>query len=86
MKLPKDGIICVLGDQEYYENRIIIADGHDFGDYKLPCTEIDKILSDGDGSLTIISGGAVDADVIGEKYAKERNLNFVIIEANWNKY
>jgi len=34
----------------------------------------------------IVSGGAVGADKLSEKYAKENNIPITIFPADWNKY
>lgn len=36
--------------------------------------------------IEIISGGAKGADILAIKFAKEYNLNYKIMNADWNKY
>ena len=37
-------------------------------------------------NVTIISGGATGADALGEQFAKENNLELIVVPANWEKY
>jgi hypothetical protein len=71
--------------------RIIIAGGRNFSDYELLRKEalaaiyrtfgkIDK------NNVTIVSGHAKGADALGERFAKEFELNTKIMPADWEKY
>lgn len=65
--------------------RIIIAGGRDFADESLFVEKVDKILGN-ETDIEIISGHASDADSMGEKYAKTRNLKVKIMPAEWSAY
>lgn len=66
---------------------VIIAGTRTFDDYELLKEKCDKWLKYGHpNDLVILSGGAKGADKLGERYAKERNLNLEIYPANWEKY
>lgn len=67
--------------------RIIIAGGRDFDDYvyldkccRKVCLEMKS------DSIEIISGKALGADRLGEKFANAHNLNLVEFPAEWHKY
>lgn len=62
--------------------RIIVAGGRDFGNYELLCRTLDEFGE----NFTVIAGGARGADFLGEKYAKERNLELIVYAAEWEKY
>lgn len=68
--------------------KIIIAGSRDFNDYKMAKEYIKSILDSEfcNEEIIIISGGCRGADVLGEKYALENNLNVEIYKANWSKY
>lgn len=64
--------------------RIIVAGGRDFDDYDLVCKSLDEFLKDKDKSeVEIVSGRAIGADRLGERYAEEHDLNCVKFEAKW---
>ena len=64
--------------------RIIVAGGRKFDYYDLVCRELDGFLKDKDKSdIEIVSGRAIGADRLGEKYAEEHNLTCVTFEAQW---
>ena len=65
--------------------KVIIAGGRDFDDYTRLCRVMDHVLRN-KSEITIISGGSRGADTLGEKYARERGDNLIIIKANWTKY
>ena len=66
--------------------RIIVAGGRKFDDYDLVRRELDNFLKDKDKSdIEIISGRAIGADRLGERYAEEHALNCVTFEAQWFK-
>ena len=67
------------------EKRIIVAGSRDFHDYEL----LKKTLEDYvgyDKKITIISGCANGADILGEKYAKEYGIKCIKIPAIWHIY
>jgi len=61
-----------------------ISGGRDFYNYKLLCKEIDELRKKYK-IKKIISGGAVGADKLGEKYARENNIEMIIIKPDWKK-
>ena len=66
--------------------RIIVAGGRKFDDYDLVRRELDNFLKDKDKSdIEIISGRAIGAERLGERYAEEHALNCVTFEAQWFK-
>lgn len=66
-------------------NKVIIAGGRDFKDYELLKGKLNIYLSNLE-NITIVSGGANGADLLGEQYAKEKGLELVIFPADWNTY
>tara|TARA_R100001132_G_C3271943_1_gene94032 strand:+ start:1024 stop:1380 length:357 start_codon:yes stop_codon:yes gene_type:complete len=64
---------------------VIVAGSRDFVDYNLLEYKLDKLLIDR-SDVCIISGGARGADTLGERYAKEKSLDILIIKADWNRY
>lgn len=76
----------VEGRTEY---RIIIAGSRTFADYK-PAEKTlynilnEKVLPNFDTDLTeIVSGGAMGADKIGEKFGYDHNITVRVFPANW---
>lgn len=67
---------------------IIIAGCRDFNDYELLKKRCDKIIEDinTEDPITIISGGALGADRLGERYAQERGYNIKVFSADWDKH
>lgn len=71
--------------------RIIIAGGRDFTDYELLRKESLRAVRETFGKVNkedvwIISGRARGADSLGERFAKEFDLNLKYFPANWDKY
>jgi len=69
--------------------KVIIAGSRSWTDYDELKKKCDYLLSEkikNGEKIIIISGHASGADQLGEKYAKERNLECVIIPADWDKY
>ena len=66
--------------------RVIIAGSRDFSDQDLFNTSVHNILKDiPTDSIQIISGGCRGADRMGEEYAIEWHIPYVIYPANWKK-
>ena len=66
--------------------RVIIAGSRYFYDYSLLCRMCDKILKNKRASgeeIIIVSGHSHGADVLGERYAKERKYACEIYPAKW---
>lgn len=64
--------------------KIIIAGGRNFEHYILLKMKMNEILKNVQDEITIISGGAKGADLLGEKYAKEKGYKIKRIEADWD--
>lgn len=65
--------------------KVIIAGGRDFQDYDMLKKSCDYLLRD-KTDIEIVSGGARGADKLGERYAQEKKIPFVVFEADWDKY
>lgn len=65
--------------------KVIIAGTRDFSDYDLLTQVCDHMLSNSK-SVEIVSGGARGADLLGERYARERGYQCKIFPADWEKY
>lgn len=70
--------------------KVIIAGSRDFNDYKKLENILDKfnllIKNKGYEINQIISGTCKGADLLGERYAKENNIDIVRFPAKWNTY
>ena len=64
---------------------LIIAGGRHFNNYQLLKNSVDKLCQN-HKITNIISGKAKGADSLGEKYAKERDINIIAKEADWNLF
>lgn len=73
---------------EGYEmnRRTIIAGGRKFDDYNLLRQEVLKHIDIEKDNVTIVSGTAMGADKLGEKFADEFGLPVTRMPANWNLY
>lgn len=68
---------------------IIIAGGRDFHYYDMLCKAMESLLREMNlqmHEVTIVSGGARGADSLGERYARENNINLVVFPADWDAY
>ena len=68
--------------------RIIIAGSRFFNDYDFLSREVNRIIKELNVSfsdISIISGTAIGADQLGEKFAKENNINLKYFPAQWDK-
>ena len=73
--------------------RIIIAGGRNFRDYELMKFKMDKILSNVNEPIEIVSGGQCSKDVdtgelygadyLGEQYANEKGYSLMRFPAKW---
>lgn len=72
------------------EFKIIIAGGRDFDDYEKLKKEVDYFIHQNNRHFikkpVIISGGAIGADNLGERYAKEREFELIVEDASWDSY
>lgn len=53
---------------------------NNYSDFKEYISELDLDIS------TIISGGAMGADTLAERYAKENDIELLVFKAEWTKY
>lgn len=66
--------------------RVIIAGSRGFTDYSLLCQKMDHFLSQTEGQITVVCGGARGADSLGERYAQERGYEVAKYPAEWERY
>lgn len=68
--------------------RIIIAGGRDFNNYDFLKKEASIFISEIDNGdhIEIVSGGAKGVDLLGEKFAEEKNLELIVFPADWKKF
>ncbi len=67
--------------------KVIIAGGRKFDDYDLLCKVCDHALSlQLHSDIEIVSGAADGADLLGEKYASDKNYALMRFPADWKKY
>ena len=64
--------------------KLVIAGSRGFTDYQLLREMTDYLLTETLEDIEIVSGGARGADVLGEKYAKERGYTIKSFPANWD--
>lgn len=63
--------------------RVAVIGSRSFNDYEL----VKKVLDTIKDSITlIVSGGCKGADLLGERYAKENNIETLIFLPEWDKY
>ena len=65
--------------------KVIVAGGRNFVDYKLMKVYLDAWLNKRP-NVTIVSGCAKGADILGERYAQEAGHSLLRMPAAWNKY
>ena len=65
--------------------KVIIAGGRDFTDYNKLCQVCDEFLKD-QIKIEIVSGAYKGADLLGERYASERNHPIKQFPADWRQY
>lgn len=65
--------------------KVIIARGRNFEDYHRLCRVCDKILKKY-SNKEIVSGAYKGADLLGERYANERNYHIKQFPADWRRY
>lgn len=65
--------------------KIIIAGGRDFEDYAKLYQVCDEFLKD-QINIEIVSGACKGADLLGERYATERNYSVKQFPADWSRY
>ena len=65
--------------------KLIIAGGRDFNNYNLLEREAEEMIS-GDQNVEIISGLARGADLLGCRFAEEKNIPLRGFAAEWGKF
>jgi hypothetical protein len=65
--------------------KVIIAGGRYFDNYNKLCQACDEILKD-QIKIEIASGACKGADLLGERYANERNYPIKQFPADWRRY
>jgi hypothetical protein len=65
--------------------KLAIIGSRNFHNYKILKEEVDKLRKEYEIN-EIVSGGAIGADKLAEKYAKENNLKLTIFKPEWDKY
>lgn len=66
--------------------KVIIAGSRDFSNYDLLREKCDNILSQVQGDIIVVSGTSKGADILGERYARERGYQIVYFAPNWRLY
>lgn len=61
--------------------RLIVAGGREFADYDLLCSKLNDMKID-----EIVCGKARGADTLGERYAKEHNIQIAYFPADWDRF
>ncbi len=65
--------------------KVIIAGGRNFDDFNKLCQVCDEFLQI-QNNVEIVSGAYKGADLLGEKYAAERNFSIRQFPADWRRY
>ena len=65
--------------------KVIVAGGRDFDNYELLRERCDYFLQN-TKDVEIVSGVARGADLLGERYARERGYTIKRFPANWDLY
>jgi hypothetical protein len=65
--------------------KVIIAGGRDFKDFNHLCEVVDHMLQNKD-DIEVVSGTAMGADQLGEKYAKECGYALKEFPADWEEF
>ena len=62
---------------------MIVAGGRDFADYDMLSQECGRLICEGD---EIVSGGAIGADSLAIRYAKELRRKYTVFRADWRTH
>lgn len=65
--------------------KIIVAGSRSFSDYEMLKEKLDELIK-GRKNTEIVSGTAKGADLLGEKYARERGFEIKRFPADWDKF
>ena len=63
--------------------KVIVAGGRDFNDYKLLKETLDSFQQEYGNITEVVSGGALGADKLGERYANENNTPIKRFVPDW---
>lgn len=66
--------------------KLVVARCRDYNDYDRTKKILDQFYNKFKNDLIILSGGAKGTDSLGERYAKENNLQLQVFPANWTRY
>ena len=66
--------------------KVIIAGSRNFNDYNLLVEKCNSILTNISDNIEIVSGTAIGADQLGERYGKEKGYNIKQFPANWDEF
>lgn len=66
--------------------KVVVAGSRTFNDFQLLYDKLDILLSKKKSEITIVSGGAKGADLLGEAYATSRGHHCLVMEADWKKH
>lgn len=67
-------------------SKVIIAGSRDFTSYSVLCSAMTECFGDESGLGEVVSGGARGADILGERWATEKNITLARFPAHWNTY
>ena len=65
--------------------KLAVVGSREFNDYTLLTLFLDAYKAK-TPELILVSGGAVGADELAERYAKENNLQMIVFKPDWKKY
>ncbi len=65
---------------------VLVCGGRDFTDETLVFSTLDKVRAKYDAGLVIVHGAAKGADLLAEKWCKSRQVMYIGVPAEWDKY
>lgn len=65
---------------------LAIVGGRNYDDYDQLNSEINAFVSLGHNVVEIVSGGAVGADQLAERYAREHGINLQVYKPDWKTH
>ena len=82
---------CVKCQKEFLaaHTKIVVAGGRSYTNYEVMATALDHLFSEAIGrreSIMIVSGAAKGADLLGERYAAEREYELLRMPAQWDTF
>jgi hypothetical protein len=78
-----------MAKKEKKENfKVVIAGSRGFSNYKLLYEKCNELLREKSKThnIVIVSGHAKGADLLGERYSKDKGYDLEIFPANWKKF